>query len=72
MKIMNCRECGKCNKKGKPSVIKESIYCKSLKYHSFIKLTMFQIFKNKLLGIATSDIEHVKKVKGFRDNYYMR
>ena len=70
---MNCRECGKCNKKGKPSVTKESIYCKSLKYHNFIKLTMFQRFKNKLLTWATDDLEKgTKQVKGFRDNYYMR
>ena len=69
---MNCRECGKCNKKGRPSVTKESVYCKSLKYHNFIKLSMFQRFKNKLLGIATNDLNKTKKVKGFRDNYYLR
>ena len=28
---MNCRECRKCNRKGKPSVRKESAWCQSMR-----------------------------------------
>lgn len=55
----NCRKCGKCNKKGKPSVTRGSSFCEKMQTQTKEKGILSKIAKRLLEKVEQ------KEVKGF-------
>ena len=82
---ITCRECGSCNHKGKPSVMRGSAYCDShRKYYTHKRLGLFgwiskkffSDIKNKFYGkrVKYNEDGTIKEFnkRGFRENWFFR
>lgn len=65
---MKCYECyGKCNKKGYPSVTKQSKYCmEQRKLLGSNRKSIWKKFTNKLSTLKVDLLQKGKKLRGFR------
>jgi hypothetical protein len=77
MNILSCRECRKCNRKGKPSVMRGSKYCDDHRIaKANKKIGFFTDFKNRLYDKRSRYDKEGKlkevKYKGFRESWFWR
>ena len=78
MKMITCSQCGQCNRKGKPSVMKGSAFCDShvRSVRQVNRTGLFQRFKDFLYERRTrydekGEMKEFKK-KGFRESWFWR
>ena len=82
MDRITCIDCGQCNHKGKPSVMRGSMYCDT-HYHQLGKIGWLdrikrffgfkEQFKDKLVDkFYDKKKGEMNKIKGFRDDYIYR
>jgi len=73
---IKCYECGQCNRKGKPSVMRGSAYCDSHRKFGVKtnRIGLFQRFKDFMFEKRYNDQRETEKlkIKGFRPSWFWR
>jgi hypothetical protein len=75
MDRISCLDCGQCNRKGKPSVMRFSAYCDShIKQGiSVNRVGLFERFKDFITQRRYDEKENMMKTtKGFRPSWFWR
>jgi hypothetical protein len=68
--MQRCNECKQCNRKGKPSVTRESSYCYSHRTQKdILRLSIFSRIKERIQNSFLDEFGNIKKLRGFRKSW---